>query len=161
MIGLKSSDEKVIHTDEGARWVENKFQNVFTLETENFQHNQPGGRWITLGKKSLEIFGRKKVFEGTRPAQVPCARWLPTISEACRNPKQGVRDTCKISLKEVSFADGWDRSNEVSVFKKDNRKVVLNYRHMSLTKAICKILEEIIIKINRRFFFLFLKKAGR
>lgn len=52
----------------------------------------------------------------------------------------------KNSIQEGKLLQSWKQANRVPLFKKGNRQDPLNFRSVSLTSEVCKIME----KIRRR-----------
>ena len=62
-----------------------------------------------------------------------------------------------MSLQEGIVPLEWKEANIVPMFKKGSRNKSVNYRPVSLTSVICKLLETIIIMPNK-FVMFFLRK---
>ena len=56
-----------------------------------------------------------------------------------------------LSLHEGIVPDEWKHANVVPIFKKGNRCKAGNYRPVSLTSVVCKILESLLRDHNGRF----------
>ena len=52
------------------------------------------------------------------------------------------------SLNQGKLPESWKRANIVPLFKKGNRQEPLNYRPVSLTSVVCKILEKKSLEKN-------------
>ena len=58
-----------------------------------------------------------------------------------------------MSLQEGIVPLEWKEANIVPLFKKGSRNKSVNYRQVSLTSVICKLLETIIIMPNKFVMF--------
>ena len=151
----KKKDQILTITDEGITYdnekdmsevLNRKFQSVFTIEP-NFDGKQdtpvPKQK---LGKIKLT---RKRVQEALKNLDKMKAKGPDEVSpwvlkECAEELSLPIFMIFSNSLEQGKLPDIWKSANITPIFKKGNRSNPLNYRPVSLTSVICKMLERLI-----------------
>ena len=146
---FKVNDELVSKDSEIVELLNSRFKSVFTVEDEsNFAALQPQ----QLTNESIGDIGNitselvlthiKKI----RPnkAEGPDEIHARFLREGERELSVPLAIIFTKSLTETKMPLDWKRANVVPIFKKGDRSEIGNYRPVSLTSLVCKVLETII-----------------
>ena len=151
----KKKDQILTITDEGITYdnekdmsevLNRKFQSVFTIEP-NFDENQdipvPKQK---LGKIKLTKEKIRKALKNLdkRKARGPdeVSPWV--LKECAEELTLPIFMIFSNSLEQGKLPDIWKQANITPIFKKGNKSNPLNYRPVSLTSVMCKMLERLI-----------------
>ena len=148
---LKDKSGEIIVNDEiAANALNNYFSSVFTAENKN---NIPKAQHIFAGTDS-EFLDSVKITEQLVKKKLDELRTdkSPGVDEI--HPKLLRELSCELakplakmfqkSLEDGVVPEDWRNANITSLFKKGNKSEAQNYRPISLTSVVCKMLESII-----------------
>ena len=146
-VGPLKEDEKVVSSDSGMATILNKFfTTVFTIENETLPDQTPCRAPENLVDMSFpeaivkEKIHRLKPDSAFGPDQIG-PRILQATSDVLCFPLSVV---FRKSLDEGVVPDDWKKGNITPIFKSGSRMSAGNYRPVSLTSIVCKIMESII-----------------
>lgn len=115
-------------------------ENVFTPE-EHININTKELREFEMSRleleKELEAVDKTKA---SGPDEISC--WV--LKECAKKLSEPLFIICKDSFQKGKLPESSKQANIVPLFKKGNRQDPLNYRPVSLTSVVCKIMEKII-----------------
>ena len=96
-------------------------------------------------------FGKKEIIEelkdlNKQKASGPdeISNWI--LSECAEELCEPLQIIFQKSTEQGKLPDIWKKANIVPLYKKGNRQCLLNYRPVSLTSVVCKIIEKLIRK---------------
>ena len=148
---LKKEDKSLTETDEEIAEVLNKqYCSVFTDET---LHNLPKFDLKelitdTLSNIDVSVTEVEKLLKNLPPRKAsgldgiqPSV--LRNLSAVLAKPLQII---FQLSINQGVFPKAWLQAGVVPIFKKGSRSDPANYRPVSLTSVLCKILEKIVVK---------------
>ena len=144
------ADQGKIYSDEEeiCELLNKKFQSVFTQEKvfegeQNITSKKDNIENIEISIKGIE--GELKSLDKAKsggPDEISC--WV--LKECAHELSKPLYIIMQESLNQGKLPESWKRANIVPLFKKGNRQEPLNYRPVSLTSVVCKIMEKIIRK---------------
>ena len=125
-----------------------QFQSVFTKDTVDSTTTLPGPQFPPIGELHISKEGVEKLLKdinpnkASGPDEIPCRllKGLATELAPC------LTALFNQSIETACLPKDWLNANIAPVFKKGSRSMAVNYRPVSLTSVICKILEHIITK---------------
>ena len=122
-----------------------QFKSVFTTETE-FKPTQAQPRFPSMPPIHISSSGVLKLLQQLNPTKASgpdnlSPRVLRELSQQIAEPFTIIFQR---SLNEGVLPDDWHRANVVPVFKKGQKYLCSNYRPISLTCVISKVMEHII-----------------
>ena len=122
-----------------------QFKSVFTTETE-FKPAQAQPRFPSMPPIHISSLGVLKLLQQLNPTKASGPDNLSP--RVLRELSQQIAELLTIifqrSLNEGVLPDDWRRANVVPVFKKGQKYLCSNYRPISLTCVISKVMEHII-----------------
>ena len=126
-----------------------KFQSVFTSESrfeqdENEQANPHILTNICITRKEVEE-EMKKLDKGKANGPDEISNWV--LRECADELSIPLHIIFRESIRQGKLPNIWKKANIVPLFKKGNRQNPLNYRPVSLTSIVGKILEKLIRKM--------------
>ena len=142
------TDQGKIHSkeEEICELLNSKFQSIFTQEFEEDQNTNlvtPVLDDIDLNiseiEKEMSSLDKSKA---SGPDEISC--WV--LKECATELSKPLHIVMQESLKQGKLPESWKRADIVPLFKKGNRQDPLNYRPVSLTSVVCKIMEKLIRK---------------
>ena len=146
---LKVNDVVVSRDSEVVEVLNNKFKSVFTVEDEgNFAALQPKLQTEkSIGEvgdidSELVLSYLKKI----RPnkAEGPDEIHARLLRECEKELAIPLAKILSMSLAEAKIPLDWKTANVVPIYKKEDKSEAENYRPVSLTSLVCKVLEAII-----------------
>ena len=155
---LKMEDGTFTTSDkEKAEVLDDLFSSVFTHENmENVPKTIPGG--ASKGIFIPDIIITEEAVERKLKALDPCKspgadnihpRLLKELSKVLAKPLTLIFNK---SLEEGKLPSEWKKANVTAIFKKGDKSQANNYRPVSLTSIVCKILESFIRDSIQDFF---------
>ena len=139
-----------LHSDSNtkAELLNHQFQSVFTQETSKERLPDPAGpSYPPIGNLEISYTGIKKSLENLNtkkavgPDAIPNLFLKNTASESAKI----LQIIFKQSLQTGCLPKDWRDANVSPILKKGDRYQTQNYRPVSLTSILCKILEHIIV----------------
>ena len=105
-------------------------------------------------------YGIQLLLERLEPTKAPGPDQIPTkVIKLCANAIAPVLQIIYTqSLEQATVPQEWLSANITPVFKKGNRSTPANYRPISLTSVLCKVMEHIIFHHIMLFFFFYITK---
>lgn len=148
--GPLMENNKIITDDLGmANILNNQFSSVFTTDQPNVNYVQPMTR-AEVEEKLFEFVVTKndisKRIDDMKNGKAPgpdgiCTAVLKNLKNALLDPLQIL---FQLSLDTGQVPDDWKRAKVTPIFKKGSKGKASNYRPVSLTSLVCKLLEGII-----------------
>ena len=150
IIRLRRDDGSLTENDkENCDLLNSKFQSVFIeeppgeLPTPEYEYDGPILENIDFDVTEVkELLKNIKENSAPGPDNISC-KILKECRESLALP---VSIIMKKSLESSCLPTNWLRANITAIFKKGKRDVPLNYRPISLTSVICKLMEKILRK---------------
>ena len=145
----KDNGELTTNDGENCQVLNNKFQSVFVHEPDG-QLPQP--EFSFSGNPLLDIkFDVEEVKELLKnlkenSASGPCNVSCKVLKECHRSLAYPIYKLLKLSFESGLLPRNWKRGNITPIYKKGRKDDPLNYRPISLTSVLCKLLEKIIRK---------------
>ena len=132
---------------ERANILNNYFASVFTKEKdENLSHFEE--RYITHPLEELEITNEtvEKSLSSMKAekSQGPDMIHPRILKETSSQIIEQLTKLFRQSLDEAKLPEDWKKANVTALFKSGERKLPENYRPISLTSVVCKLMERII-----------------
>ena len=131
-----------------------QFQSVFT--TEDLSNIPQLDYSVHPSIQNLEFttHGIQLLLEKLEPTKAPGPDQIPTkVIKFCANAIAPVLQIIYTqSLEQATVPQEWLSANITPVFKKGNRSTPANYRPISLTSVLCKVMEHIIFHRIMMFF---------
>ena len=147
---LKDTDGKtVVDSDEKADMFNTFFSSVFTNEDlNNLPNSLPSGAYKELNKIVFNEEDVTKLLREVNPNKSPGPDNIhPRVLKECAEVLSApLYYLFKSSLKAGEIPQDWKDGNISPVYKKGSRAQVENYRPISLTSVVCKILEKVVRK---------------
>ncbi len=147
---LLDKNNKIITDDLGmANILNDQFSSVFTRDQHNVNDVQPMTR-AEVEEKLFEFVVTKndisKRIDDMKNGKAPgpdgiCTAVLKNLKNALLDPLQIL---FQLSLDTGQVPDDWKRAKVTPIFKKGSKGKASNYRPVSLTSLVCKLLEGII-----------------
>ena len=134
--------------------INNQFQSVFTTEDLS---NVPRLEYSVYPSiQDLDFFthGIQLLLERLDPTKAPGPDHIPTkVIKLCANVIAPVLQIIySQSLEHATLPQDWLSADITPVFKKGNRSTAANYRSISLTSVLCKVMEHIIFHHIMSYF---------
>ena len=155
---LKMEDGTYTTSDkEKAEVLDDLFSSVFTNENmENLPKTTPGegSNGVFLSEIIITEEAVKRKLKALDPCKTPGAdnihpRLLRELSEELAKPLTLIFNK---SLEEGKLPSEWKKANVTAIFKKGDKSQANNYRPVSLTSIVCKVLESFIRDSIQEFF---------
>ena len=132
---------------EKAEILSNFYQSVFTIEPDGEIPLLPD-KELLYDMPALEISESKieKILKKLKPDKSPGPDGLHPrfFNELASSLSKPLCQIFMISLTTHTLPNQWKEAKISTIFKKGNKKVASNYRPVSLTSIVCKIMETII-----------------
>ena len=150
---LKAADGELVSSDEGISKILNEyFITVFTQEnlqdipvSEQMFRAEENEKLkdITITKEQVEKeIDRLKKFKSPGPDEM-----YPRVLKECKDViSEQLTNIFRKSLDSGEVPELWRQANVVPIFKKGNRGLASNYRPVSLTSVVGKLMESLIAK---------------
>ncbi len=124
-----------------------QFRSVFTEERLDDPPHLDSPRGPTLPDIEITTNGVRKLLEQLNPSKAAGADCIPArILKACAKHLAPVfTQLFQQTLTDETIPEDWRTANVAPVFKKSDRSQPANYRPVSLTSIICKIMEHIMV----------------
>ena len=126
------------------------FKSVFTIEEgcnlsslENQAHRTALGMGEIGGVDKLDVLAKLKLIKPNK-AEGPDEIYARVLRECEKELCGPLAIIFNKSLTEAKIPLDWKSANVVPIFKKGDRSEVQNYRPVSLTSLVCKLLESIL-----------------
>ena len=145
----KDNGEFTTNDYENCRVLNEKFQSVFVHEPDG-QLPQPD--YIFTGSPLLdlkfEVEEVKNLLKNLKDnsAPGPCGVSCKVLKECHQSFAYPIHKLLKLSFESGLLPRNWKQGNISPIFKKEKKDNPLNYRPISLTSVLCKLLEKIISK---------------
>ena len=140
--------QNFVKEEEICEILNNSFQSVFTKERP---FEDDGTTQATPHKLGNIILSRREIKEelknlDARKANGPdeISNWV--LKECAEELSKGLQIIFQNSLDQGKLPEIWKKANIVPLYKKGNRQCPLNYRPVSLTSVVCKLLEKLVRK---------------
>ena len=153
---LKKEDGSFAHSDdEKAEMLNSFFASVFTDEDVSFiptpdkmYHGED-----SLSNIKIEVDDVKKEIKKLKPAKSPGPDGLHprVLKETCDEIAEALTTIFQKSMEEGVVPDQWKIAEVTAIFKKGSQTDVGNYRPVSLTSVVCKMMESIIRDQTMKF----------
>ena len=145
----KPNGELTINLKETAETMNSTFHSVFIREEEgpipspnfSFQGELLVDIEFTVNDVA-ELLGKLKEVSSPGPDGVH-PRYLRETAEILSKP---IYELFRESLDSGCIPVDWKMAHVIPIYKKGNKNEVLNYRPVSLTAIICKVMEKIVVK---------------
>ena len=149
-VGPLKSNNNVVHSDsEMTELLSTQFHSVFTIEnTDDIESLLPqmitDARVGDMGEIGCELV--QKYIERLRSnkSEGPDEIYATVLKECKQELSIPLSIIFSRSLNEADIPTDWKKANIVPIFKKGDKSCVENYRPVSLTSLVCKLLESII-----------------
>ena len=146
---LKANDRLVGNDTEMVELLSEQFESVFTIEDQSnlsLLQIQPltEQSMVQLGDISSDLV--RTYLKRVKPnkAEGPDEVYARILKECEREISVPLAIIFTKSLSDTEIPVDWKRANVVPIFKKGDKCKVENYRPVSLTSLVCKVLESII-----------------
>ena len=146
---LKVNDVVVSEDSEMVELLSDQFKSVFTIEDQGgmaLLQPQPVTDEVMdeIGDISSDLV--RTYLNKVKPnkAEGPDEVYARVLKECEREIALPLAIIFSKSLNETQIPSDWKRANVVPIFKKGDKSKVENYRPVSLTSLVCKVLESII-----------------
>ena len=145
---LQKEDGSLTQTDvEKAELLNKFFASVFTDENlsyvpdPDYQHNAKKLEDINISREDV-----LKKLKNLKPSKAPGPDGLHprVLKEAANVLADPLAEVFNKSISEGSVPDGWKLAHVKALFKKGKSNLPSNYRPVSLTSIVCKIMESIL-----------------
>ena len=132
----------------------NQFQSVFTTEDLSNIPRLDYSVYPSIQDLDFSTHGIQLLLERLDPTKAPGPDHIPTkVIKLCANVIAPVLQIIySQSLKYATLPQDWLSANITPVFKKGNRSTAANYRPISLTSVLCKVMEHIIFHHIMSYF---------
>ncbi len=143
---LKKDDSLTTNNEEVADTLNNYFSSVFTTSQHSNNdiaiiHSQHTIEELIINRNDvLNYLDKMKENKSPGPDRI-YPKILKNIKNEISTPLTQIFNK---SLKEKTVPNDWKLANVTPIFKKGDRKLPGNYRPISLTSVVCKLLESII-----------------
>ena len=142
---LKSGADLVTDSKQKAELLLEEFSSVFTQEnTESIPWLGPAKEKI--GKINITVQGVTKLLKSLKPHKASGPDRIPNrvLKEIAEEIAPAITALFTQSLEEGVIPEDWSNALITPVFKKGNVHSAANYRPVSLTCVLCKLLEHIV-----------------
>jgi len=144
---LKNKDG-FLHSDTPtkAEILNNQFHSVYTKEDLNNIPHKGQSPHQTMPAIHISLQGVKKLLKGLRPYKATGPDEIPAfiLKNSAEEIAPYLVRLFQLSLDQGVIPDDWRTANIVPVYKKGEKHTAANYRPISLTSIVCKLLEHII-----------------
>ena len=149
-VGPIAEGDLVVHDDVGvANIINDYFSSIFTIEKlpipnpVQIFNGSSGDRLTDICFTKEDVH---KLLKNLKPCKAPgpdkiYPRVLKELASEIAEPLYVI---FKESLRQSVIPTDWRRANVTPIFKKGSRQSAANYRPVSLTSVVCKLLESII-----------------
>eukprot|EP00745_Piridium_sociabile_P029683 TRINITY_DN4896_c5_g2_i1.p1 TRINITY_DN4896_c5_g2~~TRINITY_DN4896_c5_g2_i1.p1 ORF type:complete len:403 (-),score=94.76 TRINITY_DN4896_c5_g2_i1:230-1438(-) len=145
---LRNENGETAQSDRDKAQVLNRFfQSVFTKEQEGDLPEPPVYHYDSeLTSFIITIEAVKKHLKGLKTGTAPGPDGIPPLllTETAEELAQPVTIIFKKSLEEGRIPEDWRKATVTPIFKKGSRLLPSNYRPVSLTSVLCKVMEALI-----------------
>ena len=147
---LTKDDGTTASTDKDkAEVLNNFFQSVFTCEPDDDLPKPPTYN-VKTELRDFEITAQEvnKLLKGLKTNKSAGMDGIPAILlvEAAEELTEPVTSIFRKSLEEGHMPNDWRKASITPIFKKGNRSSPNNYRPVSLTSILCKVMETLVKK---------------
>lgn len=134
-----------------------QFQSVFTQLNENDTIPTLPAETYSIFEINTILFTPEKVKNAISSLKLnssPGSDEIPPVflSRCAQTLKEPLAEVMNDILNSSSFPEPWKKAVVIPIYKKGNKQFVENYRPISLTSALCKCMEKIIVKELTEFF---------
>ena len=147
---LKRDDGTKTATDkEKADLLNTFFQSVFTIEKDEDLPTMPEPELrLSLEDFDIKVEEVKKLLKGLKPGKAPGPDGLnpKLLSELADIIALPITQIFKLSLATGKIPEEWRKAKVSPIFKKGSRLSANNYRPVSLTCILCKMMETLVRK---------------
>ena len=148
--GLRETPEGEVTMDSKtkAEILSNQFKSVFTVEDLTSFPTLPPSPFPNIPALEFDVDGITKllkninVHKASGPDQIPC--WI--LKTAAIELAPFLQRLFTLSIKSGTIPVDWSNANIHAVFKKGDKSTASNYRPISLTSVVCKIMEHILFR---------------
>ena len=150
IVKLKKDDGTYTENDaEASELLNTKFQSVFVREPPgdppppDYKFNGPALEHVIFTVSDIKDL-LKDLKENSAPG--PCNVACKVLKECKESLSLPIYIIMKKSFESGTLPRNWLRGNITAIFKKGRREDPLNYRPISLTSVLCKLMEKILRK---------------
>lgn len=147
---LRKGNREAENDKEKADMLSKQFAGVFQCKEEQVKRARNGNAdWDSLGITTADIWKEvKRLKNGKSPG--PDGITGDTLKIAGSSAIPFLEELFKISFNTGEMPQEWKQGTVVPIFKEGERSDPRNYRPVSLTSVVCKIMESLIAKYVRR-----------
>ena len=140
-------DGQIISDDtEKANILNEQFQSVFTDEPPGELPSLGTSPHEQIGPLNITTWGLEKLLSQLEPNKAPGPDGIPPwfLKLGAKQLASPLQDLFQCSINTGEVPQDWKEANIAPIYKKGSRTCAANYRPISLTSVVCKILEHIV-----------------